>query len=102
MWSSTTSTLAARFQGLVLENPLAGLLASFQVKAMSFAVTGWPSPHFRSGFSLIVTAMPLLPSGRVSIFASPFCSVGSSVQSRQEFFQLASKAVICRVTKPIT
>ena len=99
--SSTTSTLVARPHGLGLEKPLLGSAPIFQVKAMSFAVTGTPSPHCRSGLSLIVTAMPFLPSGRSSIFASPLSSVGNSVQSRQEFFQSGPNAVIWRTTNPI-
>jgi hypothetical protein len=52
--------------------------SSFQVKAMSRAVTGTPSPQASPGFSLMVTARPL-----PSRLASPFSNEGTSVQSRQ-------------------
>ena len=97
VWSSTTSTLVARRQSLLLLKPELGSRPSFQVKARSRAVTGVPSAQARSGFSLIVTAMPL-----PSILASPFSSVGASVQSRQMSFASLSAVVIVRMVKPST
>ena len=76
-----------------------GAEASFQVKAMSRAVTGLPSPHIRPGLSLMVTFMPLVPSGRSSMAARPFSSDGSSAQSRQTGCQSLSKALTWRWVK---
>ena len=59
------------------------------VKAMSFAVTGVPSPHF-IGFSATSVSMPCLPSGRVTIRAVFFSMLGSSTQTRQTRFQSGS------------
>ena len=66
-----------------MPDPVLGSAANFQVKAMSRAVTGLPSPHINPGLSLMVIFMPLVPSGRSSNVARPFSSDGSSAHSRQ-------------------
>ena len=92
----------ARLHGLLLLKPELGSRPTFQVNTRSLVVTGCPSDHFRSGFSLIVTAMPLLPSGWSSSFASPFSASGSSAQSRQAVFQSLSCVVIGRSANATT
>jgi hypothetical protein len=47
----------------------------------------------------MVTAMPLVPSGWSSNFASPFSIVGKVSQSRQTRFQSLSNAVTGRLAK---